>query len=67
MRFLPMVLANLGRHKRRTALTILSVATALFLFASLRSVVTTINAGAEVSSAQRMIVQNASAIVFTLP
>ena len=33
MNFLPMILANLGRHKRRTALTILSVATALFLFA----------------------------------
>jgi putative ABC transport system permease protein len=62
-----MVLANLGRHKRRTVLTILSVAMALFLFASLRSVVTTLNSGAEVSSASRMVVQNASAIVFTLP
>ena len=67
MKFLPMVLANLGRHKRRTVLTILSVALALFLFASLRSVVTTLQGGAEVSSASRMIVQNASAIVFTLP
>ena len=67
MKFLPMILANLGRHKRRTVLTILSVALALFLFASLRSVVTTLNGGAEVSSASRMIVQNASAIVFTLP
>jgi putative ABC transport system permease protein len=67
MRFLPMVLANLGRHKRRTVLTVLSVAMALFLFASLRSVVTTLNSGAEVSSASRMVVQNASAIVFTLP
>ncbi|HVT40117.1 MAG TPA: FtsX-like permease family protein [Gemmatimonadaceae bacterium] len=67
MRFLPLVLANLGRHKRRTVLTIISVALALFLFASLRSVVTTLNSGAEVSSASRMVVQNASAIVFTLP
>jgi putative ABC transport system permease protein len=67
MKFLPMVLANLGRHKRRTVLTIISVALALFLFASLRSVVTTLNSGAEVSSASRMVVQNSSAIVFTLP
>jgi putative ABC transport system permease protein len=67
MKFLPMILANLGRHKRRTVLTILSVSLALFLFASLRSVVTTLNSGAEVSSASRMMVQNASAIVFTLP
>jgi putative ABC transport system permease protein len=67
MKFLPMILANLGRHKLRTVLTMLSVSLALFLFASLRSVVTTLNSGAEVSSASRMIVQNASAIVFTLP
>lgn len=67
MKFLPMVLANLGRHKRRTVLTIISVALALFLFASLRTVVTTISGSAEVGSASRMVVQNASAIVFTLP
>lgn len=67
MRFLPLVLANLGRHKRRTVLTIASVALALFLFALLRSVGTTLDAGAEVSSASRMVVQNKTAIVFTLP
>ena len=37
MKFFPLILANLGRHKRRTVLTILSVALALFLFASLRT------------------------------
>lgn len=67
MRFLPLVIANLGRHKLRTLLTIVSVALALFLFAMLRSVVTTLNAGAEVSSASRMIVQNATAFVIPLP
>ena len=35
MKFLPLVLANLGRHKRRTILTIASVALALFLFTAL--------------------------------
>ncbi len=67
MKFLPLVLANLARHKLRTLLTIASVAVALFLFASLRSVVTTLSAGAEVSSASRMIVQNATSFIQPLP
>ena len=46
MKFFPLLRANLGRHKRRTLLTIASVALALFLFASLRTVITTIGAAA---------------------
>ncbi len=67
MKFLPLVLANLTRHKLRTVLTILSVTVALFLFASLRTVVTTLSAGAEVSSASRMIVQNATSFIQPVP
>ncbi|MFI5280491.1 MAG: ABC transporter permease [Gemmatimonadales bacterium] len=67
MKFLPLVLANLKRHKLRTVLTVLSVAVALFLFASLRTVVTTLSAGAEVSSASRMVVQNATSFIQPLP
>jgi putative ABC transport system permease protein len=67
MKWLPLVLANLGRHKLRTILTTASVALALFLFASLRSVGTTLDAGAEVSSASRMVTQNATAFVIPLP
>ena len=67
MKFLPLVLANLGRHKRRTALTIASVALALFLFASLRTVVTTLRAAANFGSARRLVVTNATGIVFVLP
>ena len=67
MKFLPLVLANLRRHKLRTMLTMCSVALALFLFASLRTVVTTLNAGSQVSSASRMIMQNATAFVIPLP
>ena len=67
MKFLPLIWANLTRHKRRTVLTGLSVALALFLFASLRSVVTTLHATAEVGSEARMVVQSAKAIVFLLP
>ncbi len=67
MKFFPLIWANLMRHKRRTMLTTASVSLALFLFASLRSVVTTLEAGANVGSESRMIVQSAKAIVFFLP
>jgi putative ABC transport system permease protein len=67
VRFLPLVLANLGRHKRRTALTVASVALALFLFASLRTVVTTIAATAQFGGARRLVTTNATGIVFPLP
>jgi putative ABC transport system permease protein len=67
MKYLPLILANLGRHKRRTILTVLSVALALFLFASLRTVVTTIGAYAQWGSARRLVTSNATGIVFPLP
>jgi putative ABC transport system permease protein len=67
MKYLPLVLANLGRHKRRTVLTIASVALALFLFASLQTVVTTIAAAAQFGSARRLVSTNATGMVFTLP
>ena len=67
MKYLPLVLANLGRHKRRTILTILSVALALFLFASLRTVVTTISASSRFGGARRLVALNATGLVFPLP
>jgi putative ABC transport system permease protein len=67
MRYFPLVLANLGRHKRRTLLTIASVALALFLFASLRTVVTTLGAASHFGSARRIVVTNSTGIVFPLP
>ena len=67
MKFLPLVLANLGRHKRRTLLTITSVALALFLFASLQTVVTTIGNAANLGSVRRLVSTSATGIVFPLP
>lgn len=67
MKYMPLILANLGRHKRRTFLTIASVALALFLFASLRTVVTTLAATAQFGGARRLVATNATGIVFTLP
>ena len=67
MKYLRLVVANLGRHKLRTVLTILSVALALFLFASLRSVVTTLAATAQFGGARRLVTLNATGLVFPLP
>jgi putative ABC transport system permease protein len=67
MKFFHLVLANLGRHKRRTFLTIASVALALFLFASLRTVVTTLDRSAQFGSARRLVVTNATGLVVPLP
>ncbi len=67
MKFLPLVLANLGRHKIRTTLTILSVVAALFLFASLRSVLTTLRTNAQFGGARRLVTLNATGLVFTMP
>lgn len=67
MRYLPLVVANLFRSKKRTVLTTLSVALALFLFASLQTVVTTIAAASRFGSARRLVTVNATGIVFPLP
>ena len=67
MKFFPLLLANLGRHKRRTILTMLSVALAMFLFASLRTVVTTLQKTGEFGGANRLVSMSASGFMVFLP
>ena len=67
MKFFPMLRANLFRSKKRTFLTIASVALALFLFASLRTVVTTLAMNSEFGSARRLVTTNATGFVLPLP
>lgn len=62
-----LVWKNLARNKKRTVLTVLSVMVAFFLFGVLRSVITTLNATAEVGSEGRLVVSSASGITFLLP
>jgi putative ABC transport system permease protein len=62
-----LVVANLKRHKIRTVLTIASVSLALFLFASLRSVVTTLDKNSQFGGAHRLVALNATGLVFPLP
>ncbi len=67
MKYARLVWVNLMRNKRRTILTVLSVAAALFLYVSLRSVNTTLDDAREVGSESRMVTRNAISIVFVLP
>jgi putative ABC transport system permease protein len=67
MKFFPLLLANLGRHKRRTILTVLSVALAMFLFASLRTVVTTLQKTGEFGGANRLVSMSSSGFMVQLP
>jgi len=67
MKFFSLLKANLFRSRKRTFLTIASVALALFLFASLRTVVTTIAAAAQFGSARRLVVTNSTGFVLPLP
>ena len=67
MKFLSLVLKSARRSKRRTALTVLSVAIAVFLFASLRAVLDGFNAGAAASSSTRIVTQRSTSLFFSMP
>lgn len=67
MRYFGLLTANLGRAKWRTVLTIASVALALFLFASLRTVLTTLDKTAQFGSARRLITTNSTGFTFPMP
>lgn len=67
MKFFPLLRANLARHKWRTLLTMASVALALFLFASLRTVITAIQGTAEFGSASRLVSTNSTGFILPLP
>jgi len=67
MKFVGLILKNARRSKRRTALTVLSVAIAVFLFASLRAIVDGFNAAAEASSSTRIVTIRSTSLIFSMP
>ena len=67
MSFLRLVLVNLGRNKRRTILTMLSVTVALFLFCMLGGVLDTLQQSIKVGSLSRLVSRNAISLIFPLP
>jgi putative ABC transport system permease protein len=67
MKFISLMLKSARRSKRRTALTVLSVAVAVFLFASLRAVLDGFNAATEASSSTRIVTQRSTSLFFQMP
>ncbi|MGH7681093.1 MAG: ABC transporter permease [Candidatus Eiseniibacteriota bacterium] len=67
MKYLRLIWAHLLRSKRRTFLTISSIAIALFLFCTLRTVMTSLDAGIRASDDTRIVVRHAASLVFPLP
>lgn len=67
MKYVGLILKSARRSKRRTALTVLSVAIAVFLFASLRAVLDGFNAGAEASSSTRIVTIRSTSLIFSMP
>ena len=67
MKLLSLVLVNLGRNKRRTVLTLLSVTFALFLYCALGGVLDTLAESIKVGSETRLVTRNKISLVFPLP
>jgi putative ABC transport system permease protein len=64
---LRLILKNAGRHKLRSALTVLGIAIAVMSFVFLRTIVTAWSYGVEASAANRMIVRHSVSFIFPLP
>ena len=62
-----LVTANLKRRLRRTLLTVFGLATAIFLFVTLRTFLRTLQTVGDVGTETRLIVSNKLGIVFPLP
>lgn len=67
MFILKLIFKNAFRHKLRAWLTILGITIAVLAFGLLRTVISAWYAGAEASSATRLVTRNAISLVFSLP
>jgi putative ABC transport system permease protein len=67
MKFLHFVWRNAVRNKRRAVLTVLSISIAIATIAILETIVVAFNAGADVADESRLVVRNATSLIFPLP
>jgi putative ABC transport system permease protein len=67
MRILSIIFRNAFRHRLRSILTIVGIATAVMAFGLLRTVIGAWNAGVKNASVNRMIVRNRVSFIFPLP
>src|SRR2546430_11792348 len=62
-----LVFKNLFRHRLRSALTILGIATAVMAFGLIRTIVGAWNAGVTGAAANRMITRHRVSLIFPIP
>ncbi len=67
MHLLKLIIKNALRHKLRTLLTMLGFVVAITAFGLLRTIVDAWYAGAEASSAARLVTRNSISLVFSMP
>jgi len=67
MNLLGLVRVNIFRNKRRSILTVMSVMVALFLFATLRTVITSFQAAVDFADVNRLVARNKISLIFPLP
>ena len=67
MKFAGLVVKSVRRNKRRTTLTVLSVAIAVFLFSSLRAVLDGFKAVSAASSSTRVVTLRSTSMIFSMP
>ncbi len=67
MKLVKIVLKNLFRHRLRTILTMLGIATAVMAFGLIRTIVGAWNAGVAASAANRMITHHSVSFIFPVP
>jgi putative ABC transport system permease protein len=67
VKLLKIVLKNLFRHRLRTILTMLGIATAVMAFGLIRTIVGAWNAGVAASAANRMITHHSVSFIFPVP
>ena len=68
MKYLGLVFKNLFRNKRRTALTVFSIAVSLFIFSALVSLPTVANQIlADTASSARIVTHNKSGLTYSIP
>lgn len=67
MVFFTLILRNALRHRLRTALTVLGMVVAVTAFGLLSTVVDAWYAGADAASDKRLVIRNATSLVFPLP
>jgi putative ABC transport system permease protein len=66
-RFLPFILRNALRSKRRTILTVLSIVVSMFLFCTMRTVLTSFDQSLEMADAARLVTRNRTSLTVFLP